>query len=60
MIKIRKKRTSGYNLCDCCYSYQCNPLMMSKKFKMKIEKRKKNDLCVACGKNPCKCKSITK
>lgn len=56
-VKTRKKRTTGFDLCSGCYSFECNPMTMSKKFQSKVSKRLKDGLCVACGKEKCACKS---
>lgn len=54
-IKLNGRKS--YDLCSCCFSYNCDPLTMSRKFSAKIRKRLKAGLCPACGHNPCKCKS---
>ena len=57
-MKKRKPRTTGQNLCSGCYSYNCDPQTMSNPFFLaKVEKRRKLNLCVSCGNNPCKCKN---
>jgi hypothetical protein len=61
--KARKPRGIGkdglrsYNLCTGCYSYNCDPGTMSLKFIEMVSWRRKNNLCVGCGHNPCTCKS---
>jgi len=64
IIKKKRKRRgikkNGYrslDLCTGCYSFHCDPMMMSRKFSNKIRERLKAGLCPACGSNPCKCKS---
>lgn len=54
--KKRKSRTTGEDLCPGCYSYNCDPMTMSKKFYDKIDKRIEKGLCPSCGNNPCTCK----
>lgn len=62
-VKPRKPRGiklnghKSYNLCTCCYSPHCDPMANSPKFSMMIERRKRAGVCVACGYNPCRCKS---
>jgi len=63
MKKIRKPRgikKNGYkslDLCLCCYHFHCDPMTTSPKFDAKIRRRFKIGVCVACGSDPCKCKS---
>lgn len=47
----------GMDMCPHCIAFNCDPSSMSRKFLDKIDKRMKNKLCPACGKNPCQCKS---
>ena len=54
-IKLNGHRS--YNLCPYCYSYNCDRMTMSEKFKNKIDRRLKAGQCGACGNNPCTCKS---
>ena len=54
---IKKDGTRSYDLCKGCYSFNCDPMSMSRKFQAKIEKRLKAGLCGACGHKPCTCKS---
>ena len=61
--KARKPRGIGldgvpsYDLCTGCYAYNCDPFMMSQKFRDMVDERRKAGVCVACGHNPCTCKS---
>lgn len=50
--KPRKERTTGRGLWDDDGSQFSNPY-----FERKLGKRRKEGLCVACGKKKCKCKS---
>ena len=52
----RKRRTSGANLCPHCYSFNCDPMTMSKKFLDKVNRRRLAKVCVACGQKQCRCK----
>jgi hypothetical protein len=54
---IKQDGTESMDLCTCCYSFACDPLSMSRKFREKIDKRLEAGLCPACGHNPCTCKS---
>ena len=67
-MKVKKKRkprgiklngNRSYDLCNCCYAYNCDPMTMSSKFSDKINKRLREGKCGACGspKDNCKCKS---
>jgi hypothetical protein len=56
-MKMRKRRTTGYDLCGGCYSYNCDPATMSRAFNNKVSERRRKNVCVSCGANPCKCKS---
>lgn len=52
----RKKRTTGMDMCS-CGAFHCDEMMMSNPFYLrKRNDRARNKLCIACGKNPCKCK----
>jgi hypothetical protein len=55
--KKRKKRKTSVDLCTGCFAFNCDPMTMSAKFRAKVNRRLEAKVCVACGKNPCKCKS---
>lgn len=50
------------DLCPYCYSFGCDPMSMSQKFRQKIEKRLRMKLCPCCGEPiaHCKCRSSGK
>lgn len=50
-------KTPSLDLCDYCYSFCCDPMLMSSKFKAKLDNRTRQNICPSCGNNPCKCKS---
>jgi hypothetical protein len=54
---VKKNGTMSEDLCPYCYSFRCDSGTMSKKFREKVERRRKAGVCIACGNNPCKCKS---
>mgnify|MGYP003335241753 CR=1 FL=1 len=54
---IKKNGHKSYDLCPGCFSYNCDPMSMSFAFQSKIDKRRKQGLCPACGNKPCSCKS---
>ncbi len=62
-MKVRKPRGTkldGYrseDMCKHCCSLGCDPMSMSPKFKQMVRYRRDNNLCQACGANPCICKS---
>lgn len=62
-IKPRKPRgykktgERSYDLCPCCYSPNCDPMANSLKFGAMVRRRRDAGVCVACGYNPCRCKS---
>ena len=58
-MKPRKsKRKSSRDMCSCCYWASCDPAhgFVNTAYVRKRNYRLKNNLCVACGKNPCGCK----
>lgn len=58
--KPRGLKQDGYpsmDLCECCLSYECNPMAMSDKFQDKISRRRREGRCVSCGGKECFCKS---
>jgi hypothetical protein len=55
--KARKPRTTGQDLCRCCFSFGCDPMSMSPRFSRKIRDRFKYGLCPACGHALCTCRS---
>lgn len=65
-VKAKKKRkprgmkldgTPSMDMCPYCIAFNCDPMGMSLPFQKKIDTRKAQGLCPACGANPCKCKS---
>jgi hypothetical protein len=57
---IKKDGTESLDLCDGCYSFNCDPSSMSRAFIAKRDRLREKGLCVACGHNPCTCKSSLK
>lgn len=59
--KRRKRRTTGYNLCDGCGYPDCNPMneWRGSIAGPKIRKRLEEGKCMGCGqlKKECNCKS---
>jgi hypothetical protein len=61
--KARKARGVKLNgrmsedMCSGCYSFMCDPGGDSKEWSAKKHKRYILKVCIACGSNPCKCKS---
>jgi len=62
-IKPRKPRGIKLNgersldMCPGCHSFYCDPMTDSIEWMKKKEKRIKANVCIACGQNPCRCKS---
>lgn len=56
--RTRKPRTKSKDMCPHCFTLDCNPCSRSlnSPVERKINYRLKNNLCVSCGYNPCKCK----
>lgn len=54
---IKANGRPSYDLCDCCYSFNCDPFTMSREFRKKISRRLDAGLCPACGNKSCICKS---
>jgi|GEM_PF-3281412 len=54
---IKQDGTPSLDMCPGCYSFFCDPTVMSDKFREKIRRRISQGLCPACGAKPCKCKS---
>lgn len=54
-IKLDGRRSK--DMCPGCYSFNCDPMMMSWKFQDKIDRRIEEGVCPACGNDPCRCKS---
>lgn len=54
----KSRRVTSSDMCPCCYYANCDPIhrMANSPYIRKRDYRLKNNLCVACGKNPCKCK----
>lgn len=48
------------DLCTYCYSFRCDPMVMSAKFADKVSDRLRQHRCPACGKPEqfCSCKSV--
>lgn len=58
--KPRGRKLNGYksyDLCPHCYSRGCDPMAQSPKFYDMVQRRLQAGVCVACGYNPCRCKS---
>lgn len=58
-MKPRKaKRKTSSDMCPCCYWANCDPIhgFTETPYVRKRNYRLQNNLCVACGKNPCGCK----
>jgi hypothetical protein len=58
-MKKRKPRTKSLDMCNGCYYVNCDSLhgMCRTPYIKKRDYRLANNLCVGCGKNPCKCKT---
>ena len=54
--KARKPRTTGMDMCE-CGRFNCDPFGLSPRIARKLDTRREQGLCIACGKNPCTCKS---
>lgn len=54
---IKKNGQRSYNLCTGCYARNCDPMARSPKFDAMVHRRLEAGVCVACGYNPCRCKS---
>ena len=54
---IKKNGRRSLDMCPYCFSFNCDPMTMSKKFREKIDKRLAAGLCGACGHDSCTCKS---
>jgi hypothetical protein len=54
---IKQDGTKSRDMCSHCFSFNCDPMIMSEKFRNKINKRLKEGFCGACGHKPCTCKS---
>lgn len=54
-VKLNGRKSQ--DMCPDCFSFNCDPMSMSKKFQDKIRGRRQKGLCGACGHTPCSCKS---
>jgi hypothetical protein len=62
VVRKNKPRHEGnLDLCPCCYYLHCDSShgFLNTPFIKKRNYRLENNLCVSCGKNPCKCKRRT-
>lgn len=66
MMRVKKKRKPrgrklngqrSRDMCSHCFSFNCDPMGMSRAFQAKVDRRRRQGLCGACGHNPCRCKS---
>lgn len=57
-MKRKGLRTKSSNMCPYCFYANCdsNHGWVKTPYIKKRDYRLKNNLCVGCGKNPCKCK----
>ena len=61
--KVRKPRgrkkdgTISMDMCTGCYSFNCDSMAMSRKYRDKMDRRHAEGVHFPCGTNPCTCKS---
>ena len=57
--KPRHTLNGNKDMCGGCYYINCDPLhsMLNTRYIQKRNFRLRNNLCVGCGNNPCKCKN---
>jgi len=63
MPKKRKPRgikldgTRSLDMCPYCFSFRCDPSLISNLISIKFKKRLDMGLCPSCGHEVCRCKS---
>lgn len=60
--KFKQNGRRKLNICKYCGYMNCDNLhgLMKTPYIRKIEYRKNNGLCIACGKSVCQCKKVRK